>query len=145
MIRRLLTLLKTYYTGLSIQHLSIHSNYRFFSLRRTFGAQHHSIPWFYSPIPPFFTVYRESSVDTFALYNIKQYFPVNPTKNYTLDLFFSSLDFVPVTFLEPLDKIDLNHYANFLTTKIDNSSKNKNPYMSMVTISKMLISVYYMF
>ena len=56
-------------------------------------------------------------LDSFALYNLKQFFPHNPSKNYTLDLFFSSLDFVSESPLEPLVNIDANNYLQIFTLR----------------------------
>ena len=49
-------------------------------------------------------------LDSFSLYNLKQYFPINPSKSNTLDLFFSSLEFSVDSPPEPLVNIDTHHY-----------------------------------
>lgn len=58
--------------------------------------------------------------ETYSLYGMKQYYPVNPTSGYSLDLLFSSLDFNYVLPPEPLVTVDPNHPPAYFTLNINN-------------------------
>ena len=70
----------------------------------------------------------DTLIDSLSLYNHKHIFPPHPTKKYTLDLLFTSLDFSTSVPIEPLMSIDPDHPPMLFNLKNDNpSSENFQP------------------